>query len=92
MRLEAVEALVHGLELGALLVADLAIRDDDEVDVTVDIRVPDRERPLEVNATEVLVEDRPHVRDEVVEKPVQIRVGSRISHRRRRGRCAGRST
>ena len=56
----------------------LRVRDHDEVDVAVLVRVPDRERPLQVCTDEVAAERRSSARHEFVQDAVQVREARRV--------------
>ena len=77
---ERVDAFVHRLQSGQLLVTHVVVSHDQEVDVAMGIGVADRKRTLQVRPAEVLAEDPAYARDQVVEESVEIPESSRIGH------------
>ena len=63
------------LKPGLLAVRELPVRNDEEVDVAVDVCIPQRERALEVGAAETPSQCFLRAFDELPEQVVQVRIG-----------------
>jgi hypothetical protein len=80
--LERGEPLVQRLETDCLVGRDLAMHDDEEVNVAVLIGIPDGERALEVRAAEILTDYVARARHQLSEDRVQVGVVGRGVHAR----------
>jgi hypothetical protein len=67
------ELVVHGPEPGFLRGGNWAVDGDQEVAVAVDVRIADRERPLQVRAGEVVPEDAAGALGQVLQDRVELR-------------------